>query len=93
MPFLNLIEMIVNRCTALDVPLSFCGEDAGRPTEAAVLAALGLRALSMRPASIGPVKALLRRIDLCALRALIDEQRDKGATNLRPVVMRFLADS
>ena len=45
------------------------------------------------PASIGPVKALLRRIDLRALRALIDEQRDRGATNLRPAVTRFLADS
>ena len=91
-PFLNLVQTIVDRCGALDVPLSFCGEDAGRPVEAAVLAALGLRALSMRPASVGPVKALLRRIDLCALRALIDEERARGATNLRPAVARFLAE-
>lgn len=91
-PFLNLVEMIVNRCAALDVPLSFCGEDAGRPAEAAVIAALGLRTLSMRPASIGPVKALLRRTDLRALRALIDDQRASGVTNLRPAVTRFLAE-
>jgi len=89
-PFLNLIGMIVDRCAELDVPLSFCGEDAGRPTEAAAFAALGLRTLSMRPASIGPVKALLRRIDLSALRAMIDAERGKGTTNLRPAITRFL---
>ncbi|SDL51315.1 phosphoenolpyruvate--protein phosphotransferase [Paracoccus chinensis] len=91
-PFLNLVEMIVNRCAALDVPLSFCGEDAGRPVEAAVMAALGLKTLSMRPASIGPVKALLRRTDLRALRALIENERAGGTTNMRPAVTRFLAE-
>ena len=49
--FLSLIEMIVERCERSDTPLSFCGEDAGRPIEALCLAAIGLRTLSMRPAS------------------------------------------
>ena len=74
------------------MPVSFCGEDAGRPIEAVTFAALGFRRLSMRPASIGPVKALLRRTDLRALRALIDDKRESGATNLRPAVTRFLAE-
>jgi phosphotransferase system enzyme I (PtsP) len=56
--FLSLIEQIVARCAETDTPLSFCGEDAGRPIEAVCFAAMGLRALSMRPASIGPVKSL-----------------------------------
>jgi phosphotransferase system enzyme I (PtsP) len=54
--FLSLIEQIVERCADTDTPLSFCGEDAGRPIEAVCFAAMGLRTLSMRPASIGPVK-------------------------------------
>ena len=48
--FLGLIEQIVERCAISDTPLSFCGEDAGRPVEALCLAAIGLRSLSMRPA-------------------------------------------
>ena len=92
-PFLNLIQMIVDRCTAEGVPVSFCGEDAGRPAEAAVFAALGLRQLSMRPASIGPVKSLIRRIDLSALRQVLDEERARGATILRPAVTAFLAQA
>ena len=61
--FLSLIEQIVERCEASDTALSFCGEDAGRPIEALCFAAIGIRCLSMRPASIGPVKSLLRRCD------------------------------
>ncbi|MGB5557303.1 MAG: phosphoenolpyruvate--protein phosphotransferase, partial [Paracoccaceae bacterium] len=54
--FLSIIRQIVDRCEAANTPVSFCGEDAGRPIEAVCFAALGLRSLSMRPASIGPVK-------------------------------------
>src|SRR6056297_1351276 len=61
--FLTFLETIVQRCAATDTPLSFCGEDAGRPVEAACLAAIGLRSLSMRPASVGPVKSILRLVD------------------------------
>ena len=45
--FLSLIEKIVARCTETDTPVSFCGEDAGRPVEALCFAAMGLRCLSM----------------------------------------------
>ena len=66
--FLGFLEQIVARCAEHGTPLSFCGEDAGRPLEALALAAIGLRSLSMRPASIGPVKALLRKVDLAGAR-------------------------
>lgn len=92
-PYLGFLEMIIRRCAEHGVPLSFCGEDAGRPPEAAVFAALGLRTLSMRPASIGPVKALLRSIDLTALREVIEEGRAAGVASLRPAVLRFLASA
>lgn len=90
--FLNFLETIVTRCAATNTQLSFCGEDAGRPIEALALAALGFRTLSMRPASIGPVKHLIRRTDLGALRAVMDEARARGATSVRGDVMRHLAN-
>jgi len=88
--FLNLIELIVRRCNETGTPVSFCGEDAGRPIEALVFAALGLRSLSMRPASIGPVKHLIRRVDLGAFRRVIDDTRASGAQSVRPSVVEFL---
>ena len=89
--FLSLIEMIVTRADEARVPLSFCGEDAGRPVEALTLAALGLRRLSMRPASIGPVKHLIRRVNLSDLRQVINEASAAGQSNLREAVTGFLA--
>jgi len=89
--FLGFMRQIIARCDETATSLSFCGEDAGRPVEAVVLAALGLKNLSMRPASIGPVKALIRRTDLAALRAVVIAEIDKGVETIRPAVMDFLA--
>ncbi|MGR3453492.1 phosphoenolpyruvate--protein phosphotransferase [Pseudooceanicola sp.] len=88
--FLTFLENIVERCRETGTPLSFCGEDAGRPVEAICLAAIGLEALSMRPASIGPVKSLLIRTDLSDLRKVIHEARDEGQQSVRPAVMEWL---
>ncbi|MEC7258727.1 MAG: putative PEP-binding protein, partial [Pseudomonadota bacterium] len=88
--FLNLIERIVDRCNEVGTSLSFCGEDAGRPVEAMCFAAIGIRNLSMRPASIGPVKSLLRRVDLGELRGVIDASRDSGDQSVRPAVTEWL---
>lgn len=89
--FLTFLEKIVARCERAGTPLSFCGEDAGRPVEALCLAAIGFRALSMRPASIGPVKHLVRRVDIGALRDLIGAERARGADSVRPAVMDWLS--
>jgi len=88
--FLGLIERIVERCLDTGTPLSFCGEDAGRPVEALCLAAIGIRSLSMRPASIGPVKSLLRRSNLDEVRKIIIDARDRGDQSVRPAVMSWL---
>jgi phosphotransferase system enzyme I (PtsP) len=89
--FLRFISQIVGRCAAFDTSLSFCGEDAGRPVEALCLAALGIRSLSMRPASIGPVKHLIRSVNLIDLRALLKAECDSGKSNVRPAVMEWLS--
>jgi phosphotransferase system enzyme I (PtsP) len=89
--YLTFIEKIVARCERAGTHLSFCGEDAGRPVEALCLAALGMRNLSMRPASIGPVKHLIRKVRLAELRQVIDRVRAAGEVNARPAVMDWLA--
>ena len=88
--FLSFLERIVERCATTETKLSFCGEDAGRPVEALCLAAIGLRSLSMRPASIGPVKSLLRRSNLDDVRKVIADARHRGEMNVRPAIMEYL---
>jgi len=88
--FLSFIEQISKRCDDLGTPVSFCGEDAGRPVEALCFAAMGLRSLSMRPASIGPVKHLLRRANLNEARAVIEMARAEGEQSVRAAVMKWI---
>lgn len=88
--FLTFLEQIVGRCAETGTPLSFCGEDAGRPVEALCFAAIGLRTLSMRPASVGPVKHLLRKSDLTQVRKVIDDARAEGCQTVRPSLMEWL---
>ncbi|MFN3155176.1 phosphoenolpyruvate--protein phosphotransferase [Marivita cryptomonadis] len=88
--FLSFIEDIIARCKATNTRLSFCGEDAGRPVEALCLAAIGLHSLSMRPASVGPVKHLLRRCNLDDVRKVIHDAQDAGEQSVRPAVMEYL---
>ena len=88
--FLSFLKHVVDRCEAAGTPLSFCGEDAGRPVEALCFAALGLRTLSMRPASVGPVKHLLRRVDLDEVRAVMDNAIAKGDLSVRRAVADWL---
>ena len=88
--YLTFIGQIAERCLQFATPVSFCGEDAGRPVEAACLAAMGLRTLSMRPASIGPVKHLLRRVNLDDLRAVIDASAASGEQSVRKGVEAYV---
>ena len=89
--FLSLIKQIVKRCDETKTPLSFCGEDAGRPIEAACLLAMGIRTLSMRPASIGAVKSLILKTNLKDLRVVIDKALISGEQSIRPFVSDWFA--
>ena len=88
--FLTFLEGIVQRCVETGTPVSFCGEDAGRPIEALCFAAMGLRNLSMRPASIGPVKNMIRRTSIAEARAVIDQAIENGDQSVRPAIMEWL---
>ena len=89
--FLDFLGQIVARCTGLGTPVCFCGEAAGRPVDALALAAIGFRELSMRSASIGPVKHALINADLDEVRAAIEQARAKGAPAARAELQALAA--
>ncbi len=94
--YLSMLRQIITQCRRTGTMLSFCGEDAGRPIEALTLAALGLRMLSMRPASIGPVKHLIRHTDLAGLGRLIEARCAEPTMTgkaLRQAVAEYLSRS
>jgi phosphotransferase system, enzyme I, PtsP len=77
--FLRALRTIAQAAEAAGKPLTLCGEIAGRPLDALVLAALGYRSLSMTSPSIGPVKAAIRALELDPLKQRLDELIDCGA--------------
>ncbi|MEM7211462.1 MAG: phosphoenolpyruvate--protein phosphotransferase, partial [Pseudomonadota bacterium] len=90
--FLSLLQQIVSRCEEADTRLSFCGEAAGSPIEALVLAAIGYRELSMRSASIGPVKQALRNTDLTQVREVIEDARNANEASCRERLQRVVGE-
>jgi phosphotransferase system enzyme I (PtsP) len=86
---LKFLRDVVRACDGAQVPISLCGEAAGRPLEAMALIGLGLRSLSMSSASVGPVKAMLRRLDARALGRKLDEMLDGPERTLRPQLLAF----
>jgi phosphotransferase system, enzyme I, PtsP len=91
--FLTFLSHVVARCEAAGTPLSFCGEDAGRPLEALVLAAIGFRTLSMRPASVGPVKHLIRQVNLKAANTAVAAALASGEQDIREMMNAWLVDN
>jgi len=66
---LRFLRRIVVLADAHRRPLTVCGEMGGRPLEALALMAIGIERLSITPAAIGPVKAMVRSVDLGAMRS------------------------
>ena len=89
---LTCLADVVRRAARAGVPLSLCGEMAGRPLEAMVLIGLGFRTLSMSPPAVGPIKAMVRSLDLAALEAFLGDAREGAGGPLRERLRGFARD-
>jgi phosphotransferase system enzyme I (PtsP) len=86
---LKALKALVKAAEKHKVPLTLCGEMAGRPIEAMALVALGFRTLSMAPASIGPVKAMILALHAGRASKLLDDLITKGANDIRGSLEAF----
>ncbi|WP_192355542.1 phosphoenolpyruvate--protein phosphotransferase [Mesorhizobium mediterraneum] len=72
-PFLRVLKQIADAGVRNQTPVTLCGELAGKPISAMALIGLGYRSISMSPASIGPVKAMLTELPLAELETFFDD--------------------
>ena len=82
-PALKAMKSIVDAGHRHGKPVTLCGELAGRPLTAMALLGIGFRSISMSPASIGPVKAMLRSLDCARLTERMDEWLATRSGSLR----------
>ncbi len=80
---LRFLKKVVDEATAANVPVSVCGEMGGRPLEALALIAIGVDRLSITPAAIGPIKAMVRSSCIGPLRAEMDGWLATPGTDIR----------
>ncbi len=66
-PVLSVMHRLIEDATTGGVPVTVCGEMAGRPLEAMTLIGLGFSSLSMSPGALPSVKAMIRSLDVGAL--------------------------
>ena len=69
---LRLIKYNVECAEKAGIPVTVCGEMAGNPETALILAGLGVTGLSMAPVRIGAVKASLAKHTYSELKKLAD---------------------
>jgi phosphotransferase system enzyme I (PtsP) len=90
LPFLRVLSTLTNTARRYNVSATLCGEIGGRPLEAMALIASGFRSLSMSPASIGPMKEMIRSLDAGrAEQHLADLLAKTTDTSVREELRRF----
>ncbi|MGE3745307.1 MAG: phosphoenolpyruvate--protein phosphotransferase [Sphingomonadaceae bacterium] len=88
---LRFLQRVVAQSVAAQVPVSVCGEMGGRTLEAMALIGLGLERLSITPAAVGPVKAMIRSLDTPALRTAMTGWLATPPANMRATLQEWAA--
>ncbi|WP_310621801.1 phosphoenolpyruvate--protein phosphotransferase [Flexibacterium corallicola] len=93
--FLRALRDIAQKGAVMDVPVTLCGELAGQPMAAMALLGVGYRSLSMSPSSVGPVKTMVRALDLVKLQDTLLPLLEPGQApdNLLDILTRFASEN
>ncbi len=74
------------------VDITVCGEMGGRRLEALALLGIGIRRLSITPAAVGPIKELVRKIDLPEIAEAMNGWLSNPPSSLRDALAQWAAD-
>ncbi|PIE90705.1 MAG: phosphoenolpyruvate--protein phosphotransferase [Acidobacteria bacterium] len=86
--FMRIITQIVKAAQEANIQVSCCGEMASSPLYACMLIHLGIKTLSMNPASLPNLKHFIRSIDLSKLRESVPSIVNKP--NAKELRQRYL---
>jgi phosphotransferase system enzyme I (PtsP) len=92
-PALRFLRDIRLACAAADLPLSICGEAAGRPLEAMALIALGYDRLSMPASGVGPVKRMIRSLDAADCARVVEHLLQLTKNSLRTELSAYALET
>lgn len=90
-PILRFLKRVASQVDGSGVSLAVCGEMGGRRLEALSLLGVGYRRLSITPAAVGPIKELVRKVNLDEISEAMNGWLAKPETNLREVLTAWAA--
>ena len=90
---LRFLRRIAQQLEGTQVQLSVCGEMGGRPLEALALLGLGYRRLSITPAAVGPIKAMVRSLDLAAASSFMEACLANPPRDMRAALTRWTTEN
>jgi phosphotransferase system enzyme I (PtsP) len=85
---LRYLRRVVGACRGAHKPVTICGEMGGRPLESLALMSIGVERLSITPAAVGPIKAMIRSAMLWPLRDKMDGWLAEGCPDIRERLIR-----
>ena len=89
---LRFLSRIVGPARAHGVDLAVCGEMGGRALEAMALIGIGIDRLSITPAAVGPIKAMIRSLDHAKLTQDVPAMLATPPRDLRATLAAWAAD-
>ncbi|WP_188819855.1 phosphoenolpyruvate--protein phosphotransferase [Novosphingobium indicum] len=89
---LRFIRRVVRNLDGFNIDISVCGEMGGRRLEALALLGLGVRRLSITPASVGPIKEIIGRVDLREIEAAMEGWLAAPPENLRTTLSEWASE-
>ena len=80
---LRFLRRVSQAIVGHEVDLGVCGEMGGRRLEALALLGIGFRRLSITPAAVGPIKELVRKVDIAEITAFMADLLASPEANIR----------
>ena len=80
---LRFLKRVADQARAANVPVRVCGEMGGRPLEAMALIGIGIEHFSITPAAVGPIKAMVRSLDVSKVRARVEQLLQRPPASMR----------
>ena len=89
---MRFLKRVMTQTEGHGIDVAVCGEMGGRQLEALALLGIGIKRLSITPASVGPIKELVRQVDVGEIRAAMDEWLANPPLNMRRALEDWAAD-
>lgn len=90
---LRFLRRVVRATRDAGVPVTVCGEMGGRSLEAMALLGLGIDRLSITPAAVGPIKAMIHSLDRAAITATMERLLAAPPADMRAALTAWATDN